>query len=100
MPGVSTQVLTGLCFPASSASLDPKERVDERMWRAGRSEERGWVWEEGSSMTGHAMTPGVHTAPKKDCSCSQVEPNINSTPVKLYIKGDYKQQHPIKQAAF
>jgi hypothetical protein len=67
----------------------------------GREERRRrWVWEEGCSVTGHAEIPGVHTVPKKDCPCSQVEPNIKDTTVKLYVKGDYKQQRPIKHTVF
>lgn len=43
---------------------------------------------------------GVHTVPKKDGPCSQVEPNTKDTTVKLYVKGDYKEQRPIKHEVF
>lgn len=51
-------------------------------------------------MTGHAETLRLHTVPKKDCPCSQVEPDIKDTTVKLPVKRDYKQQHPIKLAVY
>jgi hypothetical protein len=38
-PLCSPTSLPGVCFPASSASLDLKGRVEERLWRVGRSGE-------------------------------------------------------------
>lgn len=42
---------------------------------------------------------GVHTVPKEDCPCSQGEPNLKDTTVKLYVNGGGEQPPLTKHTA-